>query len=89
MLIDQDKLFQFPCDFPIKIMGRAHPDFQGQVVAIVGNHVTKIPEHAISSAHSAKGKYISVTVTITATSRQQLDDIYADLSACDAVLMSL
>ncbi|MEN8130362.1 MAG: DUF493 domain-containing protein [Pseudomonadota bacterium] len=89
MLIDQDKLFQFPCDFPVKIMGRAHPDFQDQVVAIVGNHVTNIPEHAISSTHSATGKYISITVTITATSRQQLDDIYGDLSACEAVLMSL
>lgn len=89
MDIDQDKLFQFPCEFPIKIMGRTQADFQDQVIAILNNHVSHIPDHAISSKPSRKGNYISVTVTITATDREQLDNIYRELSACEAVLMTL
>lgn len=86
---DTDSLFQFPCDFPIKVMGRALPDFTEQVVNIVGNHVPYLPDHAISSTVSKNGNYISVTVLITATSRAQLDDIYRELSACESVLMAL
>ena len=86
---DRDQLFHFPCDFPIKVMGRALPGFIEQVVGIVGNHVPYLPEHAISSTASKNGNYISVTVTITATSRAQLDDIYRELTALESVLMAL
>jgi putative lipoic acid-binding regulatory protein len=86
---DKDVLFQFPCDFPIKVMGRALPGFREQVVDIVSNHVPYLPEHAISSTASKNGNYISVTVLITATSRAQLDNIYRELTACETVLMVL
>ena len=86
---DTEQLFQFPCDFPIKAMGCALPGFTDQVVKIVKNHVPYIPQHAISSNSSKNGKYISVTVVITATSRAQLDDIYRELTACESVLMAL
>ncbi len=84
-----DQLFKFPCDFPIKVMGRALPGFMEQVVGIVGNHVPYLPQHAITSTASKNGNYISVTVMITATSRTQLDDIYRELTACESVLMAL
>ena len=83
------RYLEFPCDFPIKAMGSAMPGFTDQVVAIVSQHVSQVPDHAIRSTLSRTGKYLSVTVVITATSRIQLDNIYRELSACDNVIIAL
>lgn len=81
--------FSFPCQYAIKAMGLAEPDFDSVVVEIIRRHCEDIHEGAISSKASANGKYVSVTVTITADSREQLDAIYDDLTAHDKVLMRL
>ena len=86
---DQDTLLEFPCEFPIKAMGLADGTFDTRVVEIINRHVEDPPEGAIRRRPSAKGKYLSVTVTIRATSREQLDDIYRELTACEEVLMAL
>jgi putative lipoic acid-binding regulatory protein len=86
---DQDTLLEFPCEFPIKAMGLADGTFDARVVEIIHRHVEDLPEGAIRRRPSAKGKYLSVTVTIRATSREQLDDIYRELTACEEVLMAL
>lgn len=86
---DEIDLFNFPCEFPIKVMGRMDSDLENRVVEIINRHVDNLVEGAITSRPSGKGNFVAVTITITAHSREQLDNIYRDLTACDAVLMAL
>jgi len=86
---DRDTLFDFPCRFPVKAMGRDADDFEATVVGIVRRHAPDLGEGAVSLQPSRGGRFVSVTVTITATSRDQLDAIYNDLAAHDQVLMAL
>lgn len=80
---------EFPCLFPIKVMGKAADDFDLLVAGIVRRHAPALGEGAVRSRASAQGNYVAVTVTIEATSRAQLDAIYQDLVACERVLMAL
>lgn len=86
---DTDELFNFPCQFPIKIMGRCNCELETLVVEVVNRHVTDLAENAVATRPSGKGNFISVTVTITATSREQIDNIYLELTAREEVLMAL
>jgi putative lipoic acid-binding regulatory protein len=86
---DDDTLFDFPCDFPIKAMGRAGCDLDLTVVEIVRRHAPDISEGKIYTRDSAHGNYTSVTVVVRATSRAQLDAIYQDLVDCSDVIMAL
>jgi len=86
---DNEEVFEFPCRFPVKIMGRDEPEFQAHVVKMISNHVTGIVDEDVVSRPSSKGKFISVTVTFTAESRQQLDDVYQTLTADELVLFVL
>ena len=72
----EDSLLDFPCSFPIKVMGRAEPEFDALVVALVRRHAPDLREGAVVSRTSRGGKWVSVTVTIEATGRDQLDAIY-------------
>ena len=82
-------LFDFPCSFPVKAMGLAETDFDALVTDIIRRHVPDLPEGAVRVRPSRRGKYVAVTVVIEATSREQLDAIYKDLSAHERVLMAL
>lgn len=84
-----DRLLQFPCSFPIKVMGRDSPDFRDSVVGVVERFVGALDEGAVRTAPSRKGNFVSVTVTINAQSQQQLDDIYRALTTRKDVLVSL
>lgn len=75
-----ETLLEFPCEYPIKAMGESSADFDELVVEIVRRHVQSLAENAVSSRHSSGGKFTSVTVTIQATSKAQLDAIYQDLT---------
>jgi hypothetical protein len=86
---DSESLLEFPCEFPIKIMGRDKPEFREAAVVVVERHVGKLDDDAIRTSTSTRGNFVSLTVTITATSQQQLDDIYRDLTAHDQVLVAL
>ncbi len=86
---DQDTLLQFPCRFPIKAMGRAEPGFDALIVALIRRHAPDLSEAAVVTRESRNGRWLSVTVTITATSKVQLDRIYEDLSAHEKVVISL
>lgn len=79
----------FPCRFPIKAMGLAQDDLHLRIIEIVQQHVPELTDDAVSRRASSNGKYLSVTVTIEATSREQLDAIYQDLTASEHVLMAL
>jgi putative lipoic acid-binding regulatory protein len=84
-----ETLLKFPCEFPIKAMGRAEADFDSLVVSIVRRHAPDLGEGAVRVRSSRGGQYLAVTVTITATSKRQLDDIYQELSDHQQVLMAL
>jgi hypothetical protein len=77
----QETLLEFPCDFAIKAMGETSDDLDAIVIEIVRRHVDDIAEGAVSSKQSSGGKFTSITVMIRATSKQQLDAIYQDLSS--------
>ena len=85
----EESLLKFPCDFPIKAMGKAEDDFDALVVSLIRKHSPDLLEGAIKSRASKGGQYLSVTVTIRAESQQQLDNIYLDLTAEKRVLMAL
>jgi len=84
-----EQLLQFPCSFPIKVMGRDEPGFRETVVDIVADHAGAISDNDVRLAPSSKGNFVSVTVTVQAKSQQQLDEIYRDLTAHEKVLFSL
>ena len=86
---NEETIMEFPCQFPIKVMGKAEDGFDILVVAIVRKHVADISENAVKSRLSQEGKYISITVNIEAESKQQLDNIYLELTAHEKVLWAL
>ena len=88
-MTDTAELFDFPCRFPIKAMGRQADGFEALVTGIVRRHAELWDGEDVRVAESAEGRFVSVTVTIQAESREQLDRIYMDLTACDQVLMAL
>ncbi len=80
---------KFPCEFPIKAMGKSDCELDIIVVEIIRRHAPDLAEGAIRTRDSREGNYISVTVTVNATSRAQLDAIYQDLVDCEAVIMAI
>ena len=80
---------EFPCAFPIKAMGYADATFESRVVDIVRHHAPDLAEDTVLRRPSVGGKYLSITVTIEAQSRDQLDAIYQELTACEQVLVAL
>ena len=70
----------FPTDFPIKIMGLNRLEFEPQIVAIVRAHAPDLDDTMVEVRQSSAGKYLSLTVTIRAQSRAQLDAIYMELT---------
>ena len=86
---DREGLLEFPCSFPVKAMGRAEEDFDALVVEIVRRHVPDLAENAVVSRPSKGGKWVSVTVTIRATSQEQIDAIYRALTEHNRVVMAL
>lgn len=86
---EPDSLIEFPCDFPLKIMGARHDRFAQTVVDIVLRHAPDFDPAAIEMRASSKGKYLSLTCTIRAVSRAQLDALYIELSGHDMVTMVL
>lgn len=84
-----DTLLEFPCRFPIKMMGRDGDSFREAVLELVESHVGKIPADSISESMSSKGNFRSITVTIDAESQQQLDNIYQALCDHEEILVAL
>jgi len=78
---DASSPLEFPCDFPIKIMGRREDGFAQAVLEVVLRHSPDFDAAAMEMRPSAKGNYMSLTCTIRAVSRVQLDALYSELSA--------
>ena len=86
---NSDSALQFPCDFPIKAMGLAVHDIELIVFNIVRRHAPDTEQQAFSKRASTNGKYLSVTVTVNARSRAQLDAIYQELTDHEHVILAL
>jgi putative lipoic acid-binding regulatory protein len=84
-----ETLLEFPCEFPIKVMGRKEAEFRDVVVALVEAHTGSLEAGRIRLRESRDGNFIALTVMIRAESQAQLDAIYGELSAHDRVLMAL
>lgn len=80
---------QYPLEFPIKIMGRNQPGFAQLVAAIVARHAPDFDQTTVQIRTSRKNAYLSVTCVINATSREQLDALYTELSGHPSVVMVL
>lgn len=88
-MMAEESLLEFPCDFPIKIMGERSDEFSRLMLEIVMRHAPNFATTAVEIKSSKTGKYLSLTCTIRATSREQLDDLYRELSAHPLVSMVL
>ena len=86
---EEESPLKFPCEFPIKAMGKATPALEYAVLEIMHRHVPDLGEGAIKTRESRNGNYISITVTIQARSREQLDAIYMELSSCEHIAFSI
>lgn len=85
----EPELLSFPCNFPVKAMGKATDDFDSLVMEIIRKHAPDINPDAVKVRSSHGGNFISVTVVVRAKSKAQLDKIYMDLTAHERILMAL
>ncbi len=80
---------EFPCDYPIKVMGRNRNDFQTLIVEIIERHAPGVDYSRIDVKISRKGTFTSITVFITATGKPQLEALHGELMASGLVQMVL
>jgi hypothetical protein len=85
--VTAESLLSFPCDLPIKIFGRNGASFRDAAVSIVRDHYGEA--QSISEQPSRQGNYLSLTITVRAESREQLDAVYHALVESDEILMVL
>ncbi len=80
---------EFPCDFVIKVMGKTHSDFEANVLAIIKKHYPNLRADEFHNRPSKDNNYMSISVTVHAESKQQLDTLYQALSNEPTVLVAL
>ena len=81
MTEERTTLLEFPCEFPIKIMGARVDGFAQAVLEVVLRHAPDFEAGAMQMRPSAKGNYLAITCTLNATSQAQLDALYQELSS--------
>jgi uncharacterized protein len=84
---DPSTLLAFPCDFPIKVMGKRQATFAQTMVDIVKRHAPDFDPASLEMRASREATYLSLTLTIHATSREQLDELYREL--CDHPMVTM
>ena len=89
MPLETESLIEYPCDFPIKILGRTQAGFAQAVLEIVRVHAPDFDGSTMEMRASRKGKYLSVTCVVRAESREQLDNLYRALCDHPMVVMVL
>jgi putative lipoic acid-binding regulatory protein len=77
----------FPCEFPIKIMGKTQAGFAQAVTEVVKQHAPDFDAATLEMRPSREGKYLSLTCTVRAVSREQLDGLYREL--CDHPMVTM
>jgi putative lipoic acid-binding regulatory protein len=89
MTVEADSLLEYPCDFPIKVLGRTQVGFAQSILEVVRSHAPDFDGTTIQMKTSRGGKYLSMTCVVRATSRVQLDDLYRALCDHPMVVMVL
>ena len=87
--MSDETLQEFPSDFPIKVMGRHDSNLRALTQAIIERHAGPVVDASVRTRTSADGNFLALTYMVRATSRNQLDEIYRELTACKSVLMAL
>jgi putative lipoic acid-binding regulatory protein len=82
-------LLEYPCDFPVKILGHTQPGFAQAILEVVKRHAPDFDDASLELRASKARKYLSVTCVIRATSREQLDNLYRELCDHPMVVMVL
>jgi putative lipoic acid-binding regulatory protein len=85
--LEGESALAFPCDFPVKVMGRKQPGFAAAVIEVFKRHAPDFDESTIEMRLSREETYISLTMTVHAVSRDQLDALYRDL--CDHPMVAM
>ena len=78
---------EFPCDYPIKVLGTSSDAFTSIIVEVFERHAPGFDQTTITARDSSKGTFTSLTITITATGEQQLEALHRDLMATGHVKM--
>lgn len=79
----------FPCDIPVKILGRNAPEFRAAALGILRAHYEDIDVQRVRERESGGGNYLSLTVVVRAESRAQIDAVYRELTAHSDIMMVL
>jgi putative lipoic acid-binding regulatory protein len=87
--MSDETLQEFPSDFPIKVMGRHDSNLRALTQAIIERHAGPVVDASVRTRTSGDGNFLALTYMVRASSREQLDDIYRELTACKSVLMAL
>ena len=82
---ENPSLIEYPSDFPIKVMGRAHPELTARLTEVVLQFDPGFDPATVETRPSKKGNYLGLTFTVRATSREQLDDLYRALTGHELV----
>ena len=82
-------LLEFPCEIPIKVLGRNDATFRSASSAIVRRHYAAVTEASITEKSSRNGAYLSLTFVVFAQSREQIDALYRELTASKDIVMVL
>ena len=82
-------LIDYPCDFPIKILGHTRAGFAQAILEVIGRHAPDFDGATLEMKSSKHGKYLSITCVVNATSRAQLDALYRELCDHPLVVMVL
>jgi len=88
MIVDTP-LADYPCDFPVKILGHTRAGFAQAMLEIVRRHAPDFDGSSMEMKSSKRGKYLSLTCVVRATSREQLDRLYRELCDHPMVVMVL
>jgi putative lipoic acid-binding regulatory protein len=86
---DNAPLIEFPCDYPIKVLGSAHVELHEHVLQVMDLHAPGFDRSKITIRDSSKGKWQSITLIITATGKPQLEEIFTHLKTSRRVKMVL
>lgn len=86
---ERDSLIEYPCDFPIKVIGLHQPDFVETMVVLAQSFDPGFDASKVELRPSKGEKYLGITLNFRATSRSQLDDLYLALTAHPMVKMAL
>lgn len=85
----QETLIEFPCDFPIKVMGETHVNFTDEIIKTIQKQLPTFDASKIEMRGSSGGKYISLTCSVYVDSKPQLDNIYRALTSHPMVKVTL